>query len=212
MRKLRSLSLSLIAITILVVSCTKEGPEGPVGATGPQGPPGTPGAPGATGPAGPAGPSGSSVIYSDWFNFTAANWADTTITNLSTVRRAIRTTATITQAVVDRGVVMAYFATALPATGAFPLPFITNTTPALNISFLVAPGKVIYYAGVVQSGGGGVTVPTGYGFRYIIIPGTISGGRVMSGVAAGYTIDQLKRMPYSQVAAMFSIPASGSNE
>lgn len=208
MRKLRLLYLSLLAISIIAIRCTKEGPEGPVGATGAQGPAGSAG---PAGPAGPTGPSGSSVTYSAWFNFTAANWADTTMTNLGTVRRAIRTTASITSAIVDNGVVMAYFSTAVPAVSAYPLPFITNTTPALNISYLIAPGKIIYYAGVVQTGGGGVTVPAGYGFRYIIIPGTISGGRMMSGVANGYTVEQLKRMPYSQVLTLFNVPENGSN-
>jgi hypothetical protein len=131
--------------------------------------------------------------------------------NLATVRRAIRTTASITAAIVDNGVVMAYFSTAVPAVSAYPLPFITNGTPALNISYLIAPGKIIYYAGVVQTGGGGVTVPAGYGFRYIIIPGTISGGRMTSGPAKGYTKSELKKMSYEEVARKFNIPATGSN-
>lgn len=208
MRKSRFLTLILFVITIIVISCTKEGPEGPVGATGAQGPQGIQG---PLGPAGPAGPSGTSVIYSAWFNFTAANWADTTMTNLSTVRRAIRTTSSITQAIVDNGVVMAYFATAIPAVSAYPLPFITNGSPALNISYVIAPGKIIYYAGVVQTGGGAVTVPAGYGFRYIIIPGTIAGGRMMDGMAAGYTVNELKKMPYEKVLALLNVPANGSN-
>lgn len=207
MRKLRLLAFSFSFISV-IAGCTKEGPEGPVGATGAQGPQGIAG---PAGQAGPPGPSGSSVIYSAWFNFASANWADTTLTNLGTVRRANRFTSSMTQAILDNGVVMAYFSTALPATGAFVLPFITNGTPALSISYMPAVGRVIYYAGVVQSGGGGVTVPATYGFRYIIIPGTISGGRVMNGVAGGYTIDELKRMPYSKVAALFNIPADGTN-
>src|SRR5450432_1953648 len=114
MRKLRLLSLLFLAISFIVVSCTKEGPEGTVGATGPQGPAGGSGATGATGPAGPAGPAGSTgptgatgtanVIYYTWAPITS--WADTTIPFVSSavVGRAIRTAPGITQAVIDQGI------------------------------------------------------------------------------------------------------------
>ena len=88
MRKLTSLSLLLLAISFIVVNCTKEGPQGPAGATGAQGPGGATGATGSLvvpvllarkallvqGPQGPAGTA--NVIYSNWF--TIANWIDTT--------------------------------------------------------------------------------------------------------------------------------------
>ena len=215
MRKLRLLSLSLLAILFITVNCTKEGPEGPVGATGPQGPPGSNGvgAPGPAGANGAAGPPGTAnVIYSAWFSFAATDWADTTMTNLGTSRRANKATASITQAIVDNGTVLAYFATGLPAVSSYPLPFITSTTPALNIAYLFAPGRIIYYAHVVQTGGGAVNVPTTYGFRYIIIPGGVAGGRMMNGPATGYTVEQLKAMTYEEVLNKFSIPRDGSNQ
>ncbi len=133
------------------------------------------------------------------------------MTNLGTVRRANKATASITQAIVDNGVVLAYFSTGLPATAAYVLPFITNTTPALNISYLVTAGRVVYYAGVVQSGGGAVNVPATYGFRYVIIPGFVPGGRIMSGPGKGMSVDELKRMPYADIARLFNIPADGTN-
>lgn len=58
MRKVRFLSLLLLAIAFIMVNCTKEGPEGPQGPAGPQGATGATGPNGATGPAGPAGPTG----------------------------------------------------------------------------------------------------------------------------------------------------------
>lgn len=222
MRKFSSLSLLFLAISFIAVSCTKEGPEGPAGATGPQGPAGiagstgATGATGATGPQGPVGPVGpqgpagtANVIYSNWFSFATTDWVDTTMTNLGTVRRANKFTASVTQSVVDGGVVLGYFATSLPAVGAYTLPFITNTTPALNIAHLATAGRVIFYAGVVQTGGGAVNIPATYAFRYVIIPGGVAGGRSATVGNTGYTADQLKAMPYEDVVRVLNIPANG---
>ena len=50
----------LLAITMIVTSCSKEGATGPAGSTGPQGP---------AGPAGSAGAAGTAnVIYSQWLD------------------------------------------------------------------------------------------------------------------------------------------------
>ena len=57
-------SVLFLAITIIIASCSKDGPAGPAGTAGPQG---SPGANGAAGPAGPAGTAGTAnVIYSAW--------------------------------------------------------------------------------------------------------------------------------------------------
>src|SRR5262245_30672434 len=113
MRKLRSLFLSLLAISFITVSCTKEGPEGPVGAQGLQGPPGTPGATGAagqTGATGPQGPAGTAnVIYSAWFN-EPATWGDTTMASLNGIhaRKFNAAAPSLTQAIIDQGIVICY--------------------------------------------------------------------------------------------------------
>jgi hypothetical protein len=49
-------------------------------------------------------------------------------------------------------------------------------------------------------------------YRYILIPGAVSGSRFISGAAAGYTSDQLKAMPYEQLRQLMKIPAEGTNE
>lgn len=56
-------AILLLAITIIIASCSKTGPIGPAGAAGAQGPAGPTGATGATGATGTA-----NVIYSDWLN------------------------------------------------------------------------------------------------------------------------------------------------
>ena len=49
-------------------------------------------------------------------------------------------------------------------------------------------------------------------FRYVIIPGAVSGSRITIGPAAGYTVEQVKSMSYEQIKALFNIPENGSNE
>lgn len=61
----------LLALPLLIVSCTKEGPTGPAGPAGAQGPAGPAGAAGAPGAPGTKGdPGTANVIYSDWLDVT----------------------------------------------------------------------------------------------------------------------------------------------
>ncbi len=228
MRKLRLLFLSLLAITFISVSCTKEGPEGPVGAQGAQGPPGSPGAAGAAGAAGATGPQGppgtANVIYSGWMasptTFGAAGWFDTTITTIGTVSRANFPAPSMSQAILDQGLTLVYhtFAAspALPAGGANAqaLPYNVGIGGGnfVEVNYRPAVGRVIVFLHNVLPGTGGFGFLAGHYFRYIIIPGGVPGGRIATGPAAGYTVDQLKAMSYDQVLRQFNIPRQGSNE
>ena len=228
MRKLRLLSLSFLAIAFIAASCTKEGPEGPVGAQGPQGPPGTPGANGANGAAGPAGPQGpagtANVIYSGWIasptTFSAAGWMDSLITTIGTVSRANFPAPSMTQAVLDQGLTLVYhtFAAppALPTGGANAqaLPYNVGIGGGnfVEVNYRPAVGRVIVFLHNVLPGTGGFGFLGGHYFRYIIIPGGVSGGRMISGAAAGYTMNELKELSYEQVLKKFNIPREGSNQ
>jgi hypothetical protein len=228
MRTSRLLSLALFAFLFIVVSCTKEGPEGPIGPQGPQGTPGTGGTPGATGatgaagptgpqgpagPTGPTGPSGSAnVIYSAWFSFAAAEWADTTLPLRGTVSRAIRVAPSVTATNITSGVVISYTRTsaAEPVTQ-LPLSYI-GAVPGniLQLHSLNTTNKVIYYIANLTTGTATATTYAGE-FRYVVIPGAVAGGRMASGPARGYSLSQLQSMSYDQVVSLFKIPANGSN-
>jgi len=228
MRKLRFLSFSFLSIAFIAASCTKEGPEGPVGAQGAQGPPGTPGANGANGAAGPAGPQGppgtANVIYSGWIasptTFSVAGWMDTSITTIGTVSRANFPAPSMTQAILDQGLTLVYhtFAAspAVPTGGANaqPLPYNVGIGGGnfVEVNYRPAVGRVFVYLHNVLPGTGGFGFLAGHYFRYIIIPGGVAGGRMISGTAAGYTIDELKAMGYEQVLQKFNIPREGSNQ
>ena len=46
-------------------------------------------------------------------------------------------------------------------------------------------------------------------YRYVLIPGVVSGGRVTSGPASGYSRSELMAMSYEQITALFNIPPEG---
>lgn len=223
MRKFRLLSILFLAISFIAVSCTKEGPEGPAGATGPQGPAGIGGATGpagATGPVGPQGPVGptgpqgpagtANVIYSSWFSFASADWADSTIINVGNTKRALKAAPGITAAVMNQGVVLSYLAfTADPNQAFYSIPFtLTGATPVI-FGHLPVTGKIAYYMVNQDGTNPGFTLSTSFSYRYVIIPGGVAGGRMATVGNTGYTLDQIKAMPYDQVARIFNIPANG---
>ena len=220
MRKLRFLSLLLLAITVIVINCTKEGPEGPVGATGPQGPAGatgatgaagaagTPGAPGATGPQGPAGTA--NVIYSAWTSIgTSSATPDTSIIFEGTVTRDYVTAPSLSLAVLDNGVILSYIrVSASPTSAEIPLPW--SIAGGLKLGFAPLLNKICYYVSNLTTGSNSGVGSTGIAgsVRYVIIPGAVSGGRMASGQQTyyGHTADELKAMSYHDVCALLNIP------
>lgn len=218
MRKFRLLSLLLLAITFIAVSCTKEGPEGPAGATGPQGPTGATGTTGATGPTGPQGPAGptgpqgppgtANVIYSSWFTLT--NWRDSTMLNQGLCKVDHRDAPSLSAAIVSNGVVLAYLAPSSASTFAYPMPWIyTNSNPNIIVGYLPSVLKVIFYNKESNSAAGGIVPNSAYVYRYVIIPGAVAGGRSAGIGGTNYTAEQIKAMSYEQVARLFNIPATG---
>jgi hypothetical protein len=225
MRKFKLLSLLALAITFLAVSCTKEGPEGPAGASGTQGPTGATGATGPAGPAGlpgPAGPTGpqgpagtANVIYSAWIN-EPGNWgADTAMSSIGgNAKRFIVAAPSLSQAVLDQGVVLSYFRSPVAGNGTIQLPWTfnaagigviqTDSRPALN--------KIIYFFWIPANAAAPLT-PTAINgpaqFRYVLIPGGVAGGRYAEKACEikgqVYTESQLKGMSYQQVCALLNI-------
>jgi hypothetical protein len=225
MRKLTSLSLLLLAISFIVVNCTKEGPQGPAGATGAQGPAGATGATGGTGATGPQGPAGATgpqgpagsanVIYSSWTTYAAASWADTTLYGL-VYKRAIQAAPSVTAANIANGVILAYTRPAsYGANTISQLPiqlFYTNTTTYELVQFLTDLNKMIYLFQNVNSGVVSNFAPTSDSYRYIVIPGSIGGGRGISSEkivdlnGQTYTETELKAMSYTDICNLLHIP------
>lgn len=225
MRKFSSLSLLLFALAFIAFSCTKEGPEGPAGATGPQGPAGNNGGAGPAGPTGPTGPQGptgptgpqgpagtANVIYSAWISDgDPALWADTAITLYGNpIRRRNITAPGITQAIIDQGVVLSYVRFVGGNTPySLPFNFFFNGGQ-VGVAGQPALGRLIYIIyNPITGGAPNGLLSSGLDIRYVIIPGGVAGGKSTGVGGTPYTAEQLKAMPYDQVAKLFALPADG---
>ena len=218
MRKFRLLSLFALAITFLAISCTKEGPEGPAGATGPQGPQGATGATGsvgATGPQGPAGPVGpqgppgsANVIYSAWATVgSLGTIIDSTFADYGTCKRWIRTAPSLSQGVLDQGLVISYWKVGTGIYSTIPYQF-PVAAQIYHLGAVNQLNKIIYFTSIFGTNTGW-NPNLGAETRYVIIPGTIAGGRGTGVGGTNYTADQVRAMSYEQVCQVFNIPASG---
>jgi hypothetical protein len=207
------------ALTVMLVACKKgdTGPAGPAGSAGPAG------------PAGPGGPAGSpNVIYSSWMTpKSQGNWRDT-IHNTKVARYFTKSSSAFSQDVLDKAVVLSYVC--IPDLGGeiYQLPVVFPHALDVDGNLLwhavayrhaVTLNKIAFY---LYSPEGHVDVPIPAAddknkFRYIIIPGGVQapasagpdgGGRLSS----GHTVEQLRRMSYSEVKALYNIPDDGSSK
>ena len=212
MRKFRLLSLLALAITFLAVSCTKEGPEGPAGAQGAQGTQGLQGVQGpagATGPTGPAGPTGATgpqgpagtanVIYSAWFTKVQADW-----TGIGTTEITSPITAPgLTTAIYNNGVLLVYHDFAGTAK---ILPYAYSAAGS-HIDYSYTVGSIVLR--VYRGDNAVINIFADTRYRYILIPGGVSGGRTAEKAAEikgqVYTESQLKGMSYQQVCSLLNI-------
>lgn len=210
-------SVLLVACFIIAAaSCSKTGPEGPQGATGAQGPKGDKGDAGehgATGPAGPAGPKGptgptgpqgptgpkgptgtANVIYSDWIY--ASNFVDSIVDN-SNVKVGHLYAPGISSTILTSGTVMVYFSF---GQGTFVLPYTGYAGGKTStINFIPALQKIIITR-FTYDNSNSVVLSTSLQYRYIIIPGGVSGGRQKD------VYGNLDWNDYEQVKAFFNLP------
>ena len=138
MKQISSYFKLIVVLAIFASAC--EGPAGETGPAGPagaQGPQGAAGAAGAIGPAGPAGPAGkdgasasSNINTSAWVTAAPNQWstdADSTFFSIFLTEKAI------TQAVLDKGAVLAYVKAAAAKDYILPLPY---SAGAFQISYV----------------------------------------------------------------------------
>lgn len=195
------------------------GPQGPQGIIGPSGPVGATGPQGLQGPVGPQGPAGSltNVIYSAWFAPTFATVTPGASNQWSSFT-SVRSTPSITAAIRDNGIVLVYMRSttnSLIFSGTdqvTQLPYVDDRDVNYMKSWIPSVGNLtIAYSSSIPYGLATVN-NWAHNFRYVIIPGGTLGTKITSGPAAGYTVQQIKSMSYAQVAALFNIPANGTNE
>jgi len=204
MRKLRLLTLSSLAILFIASSCTKEGPEGPAGATGAQGPAGSAGAPGA--------PGAGQTTYSAWF-LTGAGWIAGNALDYNAELMFDKAAPGVTQSIIDQGIVLCY-GKGFPlgtntAAEVVQLPF----TEAYNVDhyfFVLSAGRIRFLYSWAIAPYAPADLAT-ISFRYVLIPGSTSGGRSMEKSYKGFTEAEWKAMPYEKAAKLLDLPLEGSN-
>jgi hypothetical protein len=221
MRKVKFLSLLILSASFIVAGCTKEGPEGPAGATGPQGPTGpggaagATGATGATGPQGPIGPQGpqgvpgtANVIYSSWavspglFRDTTM---DQTLYNITDFAAP-----SLSQTILDNGVINVYMR--ISTLGPYQLPYSSYTSNAPStIHYLAKPNRIFITRHNLNQNveAGHIHLGPSLEYRYVLIPGAVSGGRITGVGGTTYTVDEVKAMSYDEVRRAFNIAAEG---
>lgn len=193
MKKL-TLSVVLLASLVLMMTACSKGSTGPAGADG---------ATGATGPQGPAGPAGASdsIQYSTWTTLNMNGYVDA---NNDTSYEDTLVAPALTSAVLDKDVVVGY------------MLFVDNNndTVIVNASTLLSEtygtGYIDLYSGAPYSSNSAGSNYSGYSYRYVVVPATISINSATGSQKVTYTRAQLQAMSYSKLTQLLQIPAKGS--
>jgi hypothetical protein len=162
MKNFRSLPAAAVILLIGMISCSK----------------------GSTGPAGPAGPAGpDSVVYSVWTPLAL------TYVAADTLFEQTISAPSITQAILDSGVVLSYV-NFLEQNGTYHVVPTAGLT-GIGIFEDFAVGQIN-----IESVRDYSSLP----YRYVTIPGSMkTGNSASTQKVKGYTIEELKAMPYEQV-------------
>lgn len=150
------------------------GPAGAQGTTGATGAQGTTGATGAQGQMGLTGATGNANVKVKVFNALPANWLLTTSTTVSNYYESTALVPEITQAIHDRGLVLAFMSednTQSVWLGMPALQVIKATTPYITtFKYKSKVGSVIFTA--QDSDGLSPGLPSARFFKIVVIEGT----------------------------------------
>jgi hypothetical protein len=142
---------------------------------------------GDTGPAGPAGPAGpDSVVYSPWISLNP-----TYDTNDSLFEQALFAPS-ITKGILDSGIILSYI-----NLGTSDNP---DVVPVASLNYLFNFEEFVedsIYLSIYP-----ILDPSGLPYRYVTIPGSKIEGNKTTGMVNGYTIKELKSMPYEHAQAI----------
>lgn len=182
MKKLKTILPFLIPALLLVVACGKTGPAGPAGADG---------ADGAQGPAGP-----DSVMYTPWTTL-AMTFDSVQVSSNDSVYSEDITANSITQAVLDGGLVVGYLSY-IDSTGATN---VVNAAPYFNPELFTVGNVSLTSYGYDW---------TGAQYRYIIVPGSLFINNSITIHGQIYTKSALSKMSYAVASNLFSLQSTNN--
>jgi hypothetical protein len=188
MKKISVLTIIALVMSLIFVSCSKEGPQGSAGTAGAVGPAGPAG---PTGPIGPTGNPGNNLIKIK--DVTISNWTPGT-TAASKFHRGSALVAEITNNIMLGGGVIAYFNKGGSLVG---MPLI-SLEAGYNLIHSIALNTFNVEFNIATA----TTYSNSLNFRLIIIPGAL-GARSANG--SGYTLEQLQKMNYEDACAALNI-------
>jgi hypothetical protein len=133
-------------------------------------------------------------------------------TNFPFAKRMIVASPNLTQAVLDQGVILTYLRWTVSGNLPTLLPTNYYAGSTFEIGFRPALNKIVYYFWTpsnpyVAVGAG--SLGSGAQFRYILIPGGVSGRGTEKAVeinGQAYTETELRNMSYTQICSLLHIP------
>jgi hypothetical protein len=147
---------------------------------------------GDTGPAGPAGPSGpDSVFSSQWIILQFNGSKDS---NGDSLYDETITAPSITKAILDSGIVLAYVNAADPTSGLYFVKDVSSLPQFFYEDFSVGSTYISSFS----------TDLSGTPYRYVTIPGNLVTTTGNRRTVKGYTQEELRAMPYEQVQQILS--------
>ncbi len=201
---MNSIRKSLLLVFVLLFALACEGPEGPEGPPGPTGSDGQDGLNGATGPAGPAGAAGTSanVIYSAWEDILSGDWLSASFYTSYTTYSSSISAPSLTQSIKDTGTILVYAkwktsGTVIPSEPVL-LPYYYNYSASISEQLFALPLSSSIQFRLQRYGSTDFIKNQTTTVRYVLIPGTKSGGRVAA-APVDYT-------DYAAVAAYYNLP------
>jgi hypothetical protein len=153
---------------------------------------------GTTGPAGPAGPAGpDSVVYGGWQLLNLVYNANDQLDEQTIPAPGI------TQQILDSGVILTYVGQPNGNGGASDV--------ASGSVFLAEYGVSEDYSVGSISLAGDTNLVNGLDYRYVVVPGKVSDGTMVSGPLKGMTKQQVQDMSYAEITKIVGIPSKQQN-
>lgn len=146
---------------------------------------------GDAGPSGPIGPAGpDSVVYSPWITLA------TTYNTTDSLFKQTLAAPSLTQAILDSGVILTYV-NFKATNGTY------HISPISSLNYFISEDYSVGTVNLLST-----QDLTGLAYRYVTIPGSKLAGNKSSGAIQGYTIQELKALPFEDLQ---KIAASGTN-
>ncbi len=149
------------------------------------------------------------VTHSEWVEESSMSWSETFL-SADPFLRAVWDVPGLTQSVIDNGAMLVYARTNSDATvRIFPAMIVdqNNTDFEMYQNFATVNSFELFHNKVANGVFEMPYISNNVSFRYIFLENAPpANARIATGSAAGFSVDDLKAMPYADVCILLSIP------